>query len=205
LGIFTELTKKPWLADPSADEGLNIQGTSFLPTGKVALRFLLCTISVIFILTIIGYADRMYFPTWKPMPEPWMLWINTALLIASSVAMQWATKSCRRNILTSVRDCLLIGGILSFAFIIGQLYVWEQLAGLGYYASLNMANGFFYLLTALHGLHLLGGLVAWGRSVYKLLRGASVVDIRLSVELCTTYWHYLLIIWLILFSLLLIS
>ncbi len=205
MGIFTELTKKPWLADPSADEGLNIQGTSFLPTGKVALRFLLCTISVIFILTIIGYADRMYFPTWKPMPEPWMLWINTALLIASSVAMQWATKSCRRNILTSVRDCLLIGGILSFAFIIGQLYVWEQLAGLGYYASLNMANGFFYLLTALHGLHLLGGLVAWGRSVYKLLRGASVVDIRLSVELCTTYWHYLLIIWLILFSLLLIS
>ena len=205
MGIFTELTKKPWLADPSADEGLNIQGTSFLPTGKVALRFLLCTISVIFILTIIGYADRMYFPTWKPMPEPWMLWINTALLIASSVAMQWATKSCRRNILTSVRDCLLIGGILSFAFIIGQLYVWEQLAGLGYYASLNMANGFFYLLTALHGLHLLGGLVAWGRSVYKLLRGASVVDIRLSVELCTTYWHYLLIIWLILFGLLLIS
>jgi len=205
LGIYTEITKKPWLADPSADEGLNIQGTSFLPTGKVALRVLLCTISVIFILTIIGYADRMYFPTWKPMPEPWMLWINTALLIASSVAMQWATKSCRRNILTSVRDCLLIGGILSFAFIIGQLYVWEQLAGLGYYASLNMANGFFYLLTALHGLHLLGGLVAWGRSVYKLLRGASVVDIRLSVELCTTYWHYLLIIWLILFSLLLIS
>ncbi|MEE2698517.1 MAG: cytochrome c oxidase subunit 3 [Pseudomonadota bacterium] len=205
MGIFTELTKKPWLADPSADEGLNIQGTSFLPTGKVALRFLLCTISVIFILTIIGYADRMYFPTWKPMPEPWMLWINTALLIASSVAMQWATKSCRRNILTSVRDGLLIGGILSFAFIIGQLYVWEQLAGLGYYASLNMANGFFYLLTALHGLHLLGGLVAWGRSVYKLLRGASVVDIRLSVELCTTYWHYLLIIWLILFGLLLIS
>ena len=205
MGIYTEITKKPWLADPSADEGLNIQGTSFLPTGKVALRFLLCTISVIFILTIIGYADRMYFPTWKPMPEPWMLWINTALLIASSVAMQWATKSCRRNILTSVRDCLLIGGILSFAFIIGQLYVWEQLAGLGYYASLNMANGFFYLLTALHGLHLLGGLVAWGRSVYKLLRGASVVDIRLSVELCTTYWHYLLIIWLILFSLLLIS
>ena len=205
MGIYTEITKKPWLADPSADEGLNIQGTSFLPTGKVALRVLLCTISVIFILTIIGYADRMYFPTWKPMPEPWMLWINTALLIASSVAMQWATKSCRRNILTSVRDCLLIGGILSFAFIIGQLYVWEQLAGLGYYASLNMANGFFYLLTALHGLHLLGGLVAWGRSVYKLLRGASVVDIRLSVELCTTYWHYLLIIWLILFSLLLIS
>ena len=205
MGIFTELTKKPWLADPSADEGLNIQGTSFLPTGKVALRFLLCTISVIFILTFIGYADRMFFPTWKPMPEPWMLWINTALLIASSVAMQWATKSCRRNILTSVRDGLFIGGILSFAFIIGQLYVWEQLAGLGYYASLNMANGFFYLLTALHGLHLLGGLVAWGRSVYKLLRGASVVDIRLSVELCTTYWHYLLIIWLILFGLLLIS
>ena len=98
-----------------------------------------------------------------------------------------------------------MGGVLTFAFLTGQLYVWQQLVDLGYYANTNTANAFFYLLTALHGLHLLGGLVAWGRSVFRMRRGSSATDLRLSVELCTVYWHYLLMIWLVLFGLLLIS
>ena len=139
------------------------------------------------------------------MPEPWALWLNTIFLISSSIAMQIATNCSRRDDLKGVRIGLIFGGLLAFFFLIGQLYVCQTLVGLGYYANTNMANAFFYLLTAAHGLHLLGGLVAWGRSIYKLLRGGSVVDIRLSVELCTTYWHYLLVIWIILFGLLLIS
>ena len=205
MGIFHEITKKPWLADPAEDEGLHSQGASFLPYGKVGLRVLLASVTVIFLLTIIGYADRMFFPNWKPMPEPWMLWLNTAFLIGSSIAMQWASNSGRSGNLAGVRNGLLFGGFFAIAFLIGQLFVWQQLVDLGYYANINIANAFFYLLTALHGLHLLGGLVAWGRSVLKLLREGSVVDIRLSVELCTTYWHYLLMVWIILFSLLLFS
>ena len=87
----------------------------------------------------------------------------------------------------------------------GQLFVWQQLVDLGYYANSNSANAFFYLLTAVHGAHLLGGLVAWGRSVLRMRQASGVADVRLSVELCTTYWHYLLLIWLILFGLLLFS
>ena len=70
MNFFHEITKKPWLADPSADEGLQSQATYALPSGKLALRVLFGTISVIFALMLIGYADRMFFPTWKPMPEP---------------------------------------------------------------------------------------------------------------------------------------
>ena len=205
MNFFHEITKKPWLADPAVDEGLHAQGGSFLPSGRVGLRFLLSSVSVIFALTVIGYAHRMLFTTWIPMPEPGMLWLNTTFLIGSSIAMQWATNSSRCDNLKGVRNGLLFGGAFAFAFLIGQLYVWQQLVAMGYYANINMANAFFYLLTALHGLHLLGGLVAWGRSAFKLWRGGSVVVIRLSVELCTTYWHYLLILWLILFGLLLIS
>ena len=139
------------------------------------------------------------------MPEPWVLWFNTVFLISSSIAMQMATNSSRRNDLKGVRIGLIFGGLLAFLFLIGQLYVWQTLVSLGYYANTNMANAFFYLLTAAHGIHLLGGLVAWGRGYLRLLRGSSVVDIRLSIELCTTYWHYLLVIWIILFGLLLIS
>ena len=71
---------------------------------------------------------------------------------------------------------------------------------LGLFSAANPANAFFYLLTALHGLHLLGGLVAWGSTTAKVWRGVDVGDVRLSVELCTVYWHFLLLVWLVLFG-----
>jgi cytochrome c oxidase subunit 3 len=76
------------------------------------------------------------------------------------------------------------------------------LAGMGYLAATNAANAFFYLLTALHGMHIFGGLVAWWRSAARVWRGAEIVDLRLGVELCAVYWHYLLLVWLVLFTLL---
>jgi cytochrome c oxidase subunit 3 len=69
--------------------------------------------------------------------------------------------------------------------------------------SSNPANAFFYLLTAVHGLHILGGLYVWARSTAKVWTGASADTVRLSIELCTVYWHYLLLVWLVLFGLLL--
>ena len=83
--------------------------------------------------------------------------------------------------------------------------MYRELVDLGYYASTNPANAFFYLITALHGLHLLGGLVAWGRTTDKVRRGVEVAKVRLSVELCTTYWHFLLLVWVVLFTLLLFT
>ena len=205
MGIFHELGKKPWLIDHSAINNQDNQGAFFLPTGKVGLRTFLVVVSVVFTLLVVAYIDRMSFSGWRSVPEPWVLWLNTGLLIAGSFAMEWARKSARREDMAGVRDGLLWGGVLTFAFLTGQLFVWQQLVELGYYANSNSANAFFYLLTAVHGAHLLGGLVAWGRSVLRMRQASGVADVRLSVELCTTYWHYLLLIWLILFGLLLFS
>jgi len=202
LSIFHELAKKPWLTD---QEGMIDHGAFLVPAGKVGLRVFLVVVSVVFTLVVIAYTYRMTYANWRPTPEPMALWLNTALLIASSVAMQWAKDSATRENMEGVRFGLILGGVLTLAFLIGQALVWRQLDGQGYYATSNLANAFFYLLTALHGLHLLGGLVAWGRSALRMWGGASASDLRLSVELCTTYWHYLLLIWLILFGLLLIS
>ena len=205
MSIFHELAKKPWLAESENADSLQEQGAFFLPAGKVGLRVFLVVVTVIFTLLVIAYADRTTFSTWRPMPEPWVLWLNTALLIMSSFAMQWARNSARSDHMKGVRDGLLWGGVLTLAFLAGQLFVWQQLVDLGYYATSNSANAFFFLLTAIHGLHMLGGLVAWLRSVSRLLHSSTVSDVRLSVELCTSYWHYLLLIWLVLFGLLLIS
>jgi len=62
---------------------------------------------------------------------------------------------------------------------------------------------FFLLLTAMHGIHLVGGLAVWARATLRAVRGADFARVRLSVELCTVYWHYLLLVWLVLFGLLL--
>ena len=98
---------------------------------------------------------------------------------------------------------MLIGGLFAVLFLAGQLVAWRQLVDLGYYVASNPANTFFYLLSALHGVHLLGGLVAWGRTAGKLRHIGAIAELRPAIELCALYWHFLLILWLVLFGLLL--
>jgi cytochrome c oxidase subunit 3 len=83
-----------------------------------------------------------------------------------------------------------------------QLLVWRQLVEAGYFAASNPANAFFYLLTGIHGLHVAGGFVALGRTFTKLWHGVGIERLRLSVWLCTVYWHFLLVVWLAIFALL---
>ena len=72
-----------------------------------------------------------------------------------------------------------------------------------YRVATNPSSSFFYLITAVHGLHLIGGLVVLGRTAYRTARGAPLARLRLSTELCATYWHFLLLVWFALFGLLL--
>ena len=205
MSLFEQLTEKPWESERGAVVGLR-DGRFFpLPQVTIGLRVLLVVISVLFSLFIVSYADRMVVSDWRPLPEPWLLWLNTGLLILSSVALQWASLSAGRRQIAGVRMGLLAGGVLAFVFLAGQLLVWQQLVALGHFASANPANAFFYVFTALHGLHLLGGLVAWGRTSAKVRRGYAASEVRLSVELCAIYWHFLLVVWLVLFALMLFT
>lgn len=135
--------------------------------------------------------------------DPSVLWINTGLLILSSVAMQWAVSSARKGHGDNAKLGMALGGAFAFAFLGGQYMAWLELRAAGFYAVTNPANAFFYLITAMHGLHMLGGLVAWGRSASRLWQGIDVTEVKLGVELCAAYWHFLLVVWLGLFALLL--
>jgi cytochrome c oxidase subunit 3 len=154
-------------------------------------------------LLISAYHMRMMEADWTRLPLPKVLWLNTAVLILSSLAMHWTLAAARRGQKDGVRTGLIAAGVFAFSFLAGQLWAWQQLNASGYFVAANPANAFFYLLTALHGLHLLGGLWVWGRTTAKVLRGVEVGKVRLSVELCTLYWHYLLLVWLVLFAVLL--
>ena len=204
MSIIRALMEKPWVEEGVIEDvhGFDLDS---LPRPKFGLRLFLVVATVVFSLMVVTYADRMLVPDWRVLPEPLVLWLNTALLVLSSIALQRARGAADRGQIDGLRSSLFIAGVLAFAFLAGQLMAWQQLIDLGYFASTNPANAFFFLMTALHGLHLLGGLVAWARTTAKLRRGVALEKLRLSVELCAIYWHFLLVIWLVLFGLLLFT
>jgi len=205
VSLFSQLAEKPWAAEQAAIDDLHSGGEFTLPAPQVGLRVFLGFASVLFTLFIVVYVERMVFSDWHALPEPWLLWVNTAILVFSSAGLQWAWVSADKNQADGVKKGLYVGGVLAFAFLTGQFLVWQQLVNMGYYASSNPASAFFYLLTALHAVHLLGGLVAWGRTAVKLQNGLSMAQLRGSIELCAVYWHFLLVVWIVLFGLLLFT
>jgi cytochrome c oxidase subunit 3 len=133
-----------------------------------------------------------------------LLWVNSILLVFGSIAMQSSRAAVARGDAVRTQRSLLVGGLLTAAFIVGQLIVWRELRVSAVFDPRNPAVAFFYLLTGVHGVHLLGGLYVWGRTFRRLrFQRAELIDVRLSVELCSIYWHYLLLVWIVLFGLLL--
>ena len=193
---------KPWL-EQRPIEMVDGDGALSLPPVKVGLGVFLAVATSLFALLISAYHMRMMGEDWTRLALPRVLWLNTAVLILASVAMQRTRVAARRGQLDGVKSGLIAGGVLTFSFLAGQLWAWQQMDASGYFLTANPAYSFFYLLTAVHGLHLLGGLWVWGRTTAKVLRGVEVGKVRLSVELCTLYWHYLLLVWLVLFAVLL--
>ena len=204
MSLFGQLTDKSWL--PAAAGVDYYRDASPARTRKIALRVFLSVVTVIFLLLIVAYADRMAYGDWRPAPQQQLLWVNTIVLILASAAFQWAVFAVRRARFDAMRIGLLAGGAFTVVFLAGQILAWRQLSNMVYFELTNPAIAFFYLITALHGLHLLGGLVAWGRTVVRAWGAdaipGDVARIRQSVELCTTYWHFLLLVWFVLFGLL---
>jgi len=196
------LNTQPWEANDPLE---NQPGRGVINTdpAKIGLLSFIAVVTSLFALFLSAYMMRMRLGDWRPVDEPNLLWLNTAVLVLASVAFQLTRGAAIRGKPLTVKVGLLVGGACTILFLLGQLMAWQQLNASGFFMTGNPANSFFYLLTALHGLHLLGGLWVWGRTTLRMLTGADAESVRLSVELCTVYWHYLLLVWIGLFALLL--
>ena len=195
------LNTQPWVSEAADDA---VSGASMDTNSKtVALTTFLAVATSVFALFISAYTIRMEEPDWRPVAEPTLLWANTVILILASIAYHWTRNAAVKGIQERLKPGLLLAGALTVAFLLGQLIAWQQMNAAGYYVDRNVANAFFYLLTAVHGLHMLGGLWVWARSTIKVWTGADADSVRLSVELCTVYWHFLLLVWIVLFGMLL--
>ncbi|MSQ58777.1 MAG: cytochrome-c oxidase [Betaproteobacteria bacterium] len=196
------LDVKPWIAQGTME---NARGESAfsIPSVKLGLGVFLTVATSLFALLISAYFMRSMSGDWIPLAVPRVLWLNTAVLILSSAAMHWTWVAARRGRMDGVKNGLTAAGLFTFTFLAGQLWAWQQLNAPSDVVLANPANAFFYLLTALHGAHLLGGLWVWGTTTAKVWFGVEAGKVRLSVELCAVYWHFLLLVWLVLLALLL--
>ena len=162
--------------------------------GRTGLIVFMAVATTLFSLLLLAYAMRMREPDWQPIPHPALLWWNTGALVLASVAMQRARQSAVHRM-----AWLVGGGVLAAVFVIGQLTAWHMLAAAGQTVTVNPSNSFLYLLTGLHGLHVLGGLVAWAVTIVQLRR-ADPFRARRAIALCALYWHFLLAVWLVLLA-----
>jgi len=174
-----------------------------LPVPKFGLGVLLSVVTVLFLLLGTSYLVRMQVWDWRPLQEPGILVANTAVLILSSIALQWAKTCAETDRIKEVRQGFLAAGLLTCVFLVGQLYAWSEIRHTVVFLERNPSTSFFYLVTLIHGLHLVGGLVAWVRASLRIRRGAAIAQVRMSIEMCAVYWHFLLAVWLVFYGLML--
>ena len=174
---------------------------AFIPSAKLGMWLFIIPIIMLFTAFTSAYLVRSNMGTWQSITMPGVLWINTVVLLLSSVTIQWAVRSVRKGNLT----CLTIGfgitALLGILFFGGQIIAWHDLAASGIFVKSSPHSSFFYMLTGLHGVHFLGGLLFLLYVFAQTLRVRYSAEHHATVDLCTTYWHFLDVLWLYLFLL----
>jgi cytochrome c oxidase subunit 3 len=195
---------KPWehAGEMEGMHGGNLVGQA---PGRAGLYLFLAVITSMFLLFTISHQMRAAYPDWRAVAEPGILWFNTAILVLASVTLQLARNAARRGAYLASRNGVVLAGVLTVLFIAGQLLAWQEMLAAGLFARENPANAFFYMFTAIHGLHLCGGLWFLLGAVRWSIKSPDDERLPLRVELCATYWHFLLLVWFLLFYLLLSS
>lgn len=143
---------------------------------------------------------------WIPIAMPRVLWISTALILISSVTFELARKALKRDDQQAYARLLLVTVVLGLGFLGTQLLAWRQLVSQGVYLSSNPHSAFFYLLTALHGVHLLGGILAVDYLLLHAWRRRNADQIgsrrKAAAGAVSLYWHFMDGLWIYLFLLL---
>ena len=200
--LFGTLSDKPWDKEQMETDDYH-QGKTFdisLQTSAVVVIFGVST--VLFTLVVTGYLysipvsqDTSY------LLKPNLLWLNTLILLFVAYFFNKITDDLKNNKFRKIKSNLLIVGFLSYAFLFGQIFFWFQLMENGNYVSTNNYFSSFYIFTALHGLHLLGGLFFWGKIFSKVnkLKIEEIINEKKSVDALSLYWTFLLIVWIVFF------
>ncbi len=192
----------PRNGDGEGSSGGGAEARAQLPPARIAVWLLVGTITILFAAFTSTYLARRGEADWSVGPLPPILWVNTLVLLLSSLSLQAVRRSGRRGSLVGIRRGLAAATALGLLFLVGQLVAWRQLVGAGIYLTGNPHSAFFYLLTGMHGVHLVGGIAALGYALLVARRTADVARALEVVEPTATYWHFVDGLWLYVFGIL---
>jgi cytochrome c oxidase subunit 3 len=132
---------------------------------------------------------------WASMPKPQILFLNTAVLLASSFALEMARRALRAGLRSKFNAWWSAGAVLGVLFLLGQALAWQQLKDLGIYVATSPSSSFFYVLTATHAFHLVGGVAALIYVAVHSLRPSQGPPRRTIVDISAIFWHFLDGLW----------
>jgi len=188
------LASKPWL-----DTGpLPLTEPPQPPPHRLGTAVFLVVIGGLFAMLGSAFVMQIDETPWQLVPLPGLVWFNTCLLMLSSLALHFASRDAGHR----THVWLTLGSVTAVGFMAGQLQIWTTLTDNGFGLTGAPAASFFYLITGLHGLHILGGLVALALVWFRLAQTNLPQNNQAPVALCALYWHGLLVIWLLLLALL---
>jgi cytochrome c oxidase subunit III len=186
------------------------RGRYFIPTVyQIGVAIGIASISVFFAALVVAYSFRMESDrSWQRFTAPDLLWLSTAMLAASGVTFEAARYALRRALVAMYRGCLAGTLLFAFVFLLAQAMSAKQLLDQGIGAASNPQGSAFYIFMGLHALHLLGGMTWLGvlyRKSHRLFR-ATESDLRhhrRSAQAAAMYWHFMGVLWIVLFYFLL--
>tara|TARA_Y100001970_G_scaffold293098_1_gene437756 strand:- start:1810 stop:2490 length:681 start_codon:yes stop_codon:yes gene_type:complete len=205
--IFGTLIQKPWEERQALLDSKH-QGYTFNLSNQMTAVIIIFGVStVLFSLIFTGY---LY--TLPPEQDTTfilktnLLWINTLVLIFVTYFFNKIRIDLSKNLTDQIKKNLIFVGGLSYLFLILQIILWYQLMRTGNFVSTNSYFSSFYFFTALHGVHLLGGLFFWGKVSSRIfkLKERDYVKEEKNINALSLYWLFLFIVWLVFFTIMFI-
>ncbi len=175
---------------------------------KFALWLFIVSVVMLFGAWTSAYIVKRGEPGWSSFELPIQFWLNTGIMLVSSVTMVWAHKAARRDDLGQAKLGLALTLALGVAFLIGQWMAWGEMVAMNQYfagSGSNSSSSFIYVLTGFHGLHIISGIIVVALALLATYRFKVHSKNMLRMELCSTYWHFLGGLWLYLFVFLILN
>jgi len=144
-------------------------------------------------------------PTWQNIAVPSLVWVNTIVLVLSSFTLESARHAMKSDKYQSVTAWIGITAALGLGFLAGQIMVWRQLVAAGVYLPSTLHSSFFYVLTGVHGVHIIGGLVGLTIIFFKATRRRLTSANQEAFQVAAMYWHFMDAVWIYLFMLLMLA
>lgn len=166
---------------------------------KFIVWLFIVSITMLFAALTSAYIVKQSGGEWLNFNLPGMFWITSVIIIVSSITMQLALSAARADRFNQLRTYLIITALLGLAFLIGQYESWKQLVEMDVYFVGNPAGSFLYVLTGLHAVHIISGLIFLLIVIVSSFKLKIHSRSLIRIEMCTTYWHFLGGLWLYLF------